>query len=147
MTDRGAPAAVTQFLDTNILVYVYDNRDPQKQFTAGEVLREGLRTGTSYISAQVLGEFFSAVTGRIANRLSPLEAEEAVSMLCNLPVVELDAAMVRRSIFSLQRYRISYWDALIVSAAERAGCSRILSEDLNPGQSYHGILAVNPFAS
>ena len=46
----------------------------------------------------------------------------------------------------VQRYQTSYWDALIVAAAERAGCARILSEDLHPGQSYHGIVVVNPFA-
>ena len=61
------------------------------------------------------------------------------------PVVALDLALVRRAIGTQMRYQISYWDALIVAAAESADCTRILTEDLNPGQSYHGIVVVNPF--
>ena len=52
---------------------------------------------------------------------------------------------VERAIETLRRYRINYWDALIVAAAERSGCRKLLSEDLNPDQRYHGIVVVNPF--
>lgn len=53
--------------------------------------------------------------------------------------------MTRRAISTHKQYRVSYWDSLIIAAAEKAGCTRIISEDLNLGQSYHGIVVVNPF--
>lgn len=65
--------------------------------------------------------------------------------MATLQVLDIDMAMVRRAIATHSRYEVNYWDSLIIAAAERAGCSAILSEDFNTGQSYHGILAVNPF--
>ena len=62
-----------------------------------------------------------------------------------LPVVEIDYRLVRRAIDLHRLYGISYWDSLIVAAAHRAGCKQILTEDLNAGQSYQGVLVVNPF--
>ena len=62
-------------------------------------------------------------------------------------MIDIDSMMVRRAIATHGRYGTTYWDSLIIAAAERAGCTSILSEDMNTGQSYHGILAVNPFAS
>ena len=133
------------FMDTNVLVYAYDRRDISKRSQAQELLTTGIEDETAVISVQVLGEFFTVVTQRIQNPLSTEEAREAVNLIGILPVMALDLAMVRRAISTLLRYRISYWDALIIAAAERAGCARIFSEDLNPGQSYHGIVVVNPF--
>ena len=133
------------FMDTNVLVYAYDRRDISKRSQARELLTTGIEDETAVISVQVLGEFFTVVTQRIQNPLSTEEAREAVNLIGILPVMALDLAMVRRAISTLLRYRISYWDALIIAAAERAGCARIFSEDLNPGQSYHGIVVVNPF--
>ncbi len=61
--------------------------------------------------------------------------------------MEIDVAMVRRAIATHSRYGTTYWDSLIIAAAERAGCTKILSEDMNHGQSYHGVLAFNPFST
>ena len=97
------------------------------------------------MSVHVLGEFFTVVTRRIPSPLSIKEAGEVVDLLAILPVISLDLSMVRRAISAHERYGITYWDSLIVAAAERAGCTRIISEDLNSGQSYLGIMAVNPF--
>ena len=65
----------------------------------------------------------------------------------SLEVLNVDVAMVRRAIETHSRYGTTYWDSLIIAAAERAGCTAILSEDYNTGQTYHGILAINPFAA
>ncbi len=138
MTDR-------TFIDTNVLVYRYDNRDPIKQLRAQELLKTGIGNETAVISAQVLGEFFTTVTRKIQNPLSADDAQAAVDLISTLSVVSLDLALVRRAISTQRRYGISYWDALIVVAAESAGCTRILSEDLNPGQAYNGVVVVNPF--
>ena len=134
-----------EFIDTNILVYAYDRHEPEKHSQAQELLTRGIEDETAVLSVQVLGEFFNVVTKRIPHPLSIGEAEEAIDLFSILTVVELNLALVRRAIHTHLQYGITYWDSLIVAAAERAGCRRIFSEDLNPGQSYHGIVVVNPF--
>ena len=133
------------FIDTNVLVYSYDSRDPEKQSRAQELLAGGIENETVVISAQVLGEFFNVVTRRIPNPLSVEEAEGVIDLVSILPVVGIDISLVRRAIATHRRYGIAYWDSLIIAAAERAACTHVLSEDLNSGQSYHGITVVNPF--
>ena len=133
------------FFDTNILIYAADRSEPEKQFQARRLLNSAIENETGTLSVQVLGEFFSVVTRRIPDPLSVEEAEEAIHRMAVLPVVELDWLLVRRAIDTHKEYGISYWDSLIVAAAERAGCTRIISEDLNSGQSYHGIAVVDPF--
>ena len=133
------------FIDTNILVYRYDSRDPVKQLRAQELVKSGIENQTAVVSAQVLGEFFTTVTRKIQIPLSTEDAQAAVDLISTLTVVALDLALVRRAISTQIRYGISYWDALIVAAAESAGCTRILSEDLNHGQAYNGVVVVNPF--
>ncbi|BBO84665.1 twitching motility protein PilT [Desulfosarcina ovata subsp. sediminis] len=133
------------FLDTNVLVYAYDNRDRRKQEIAQGLLVAGIERERYVISVQVLGEFFNVVTRNINNPMSPAEAQKAISLFSVLPVQEIDLNMVHRAIDTHIEYKISYWDALIVSAAERCDCKSILSEDLNTGQHYHGIVVNNPF--
>jgi predicted nucleic acid-binding protein len=62
-----------------------------------------------------------------------------------MTVQEIDVLIVERALDTLEQYKISYWDSLIIAAAERAHCKRILSEDLNAGKKYHGIEITNPF--
>jgi predicted nucleic acid-binding protein len=99
------------------------------------------------LSVQVLGEFFNVVTRRIPTPLSVEAVLEVIDLISILPVVEIDLAMVKRAIDTHKHYGITYWDSLIVAAAERAGCKKILSEDLNDGQSYHGVVVDNPFVN
>ncbi len=133
------------FLDSNILVYAYDRHDPQKQAKAQAVLKLGIEEETVVLSSQVLGEFFVVVTRRIKEPMSADEAEKIIGILSVLPVVEIDLLLVKRAINTHKKYGISYWDSLIVSAAERTRCVILLSEDLNHGQKYNGILVENPF--
>ena len=85
------------------------------------------------------------MTRRIPNPLSVEEAEEVINRVAVLPVVEPDWSLVRRPIDIHKEFGITYWDSLIVAAAEKAGCTRIVSEDLNSGHSFHGIAVVDPF--
>ena len=133
------------FFDTNILVYASDVSEPDKQSLAIELVENAVENGSGVLSAQVLGEFFNSVTRRIRRPLSMDEAELLIEKYSVMPVVELDLELVKRAVATSGRYQVSYWDALIIAAAERAGCARIISEDLNPGQSYHGVVVVNPF--
>ncbi len=138
MTDRS-------FLDTNILVYAYDSYEPQKQQKAQMLLAEGIEKENAVISVQVLGEFFNVVTKRIKQPMSSDEAQEIISTLSILPVQEIDLPMVGRAIDTHREYKVSYWDALIVSTAERAKCAEIITEDLSDNQAYHDIVVFNPF--
>ena len=133
------------FLDTNILVYAYDQNESRKQAIAQQLIIHGIEKENLILSVQVLGEFFNVVTRRIPQPMAPDEAKEIIATISILPVQEIDLAMVNRAIGTHRRYQISYWDALIVSAAERAGCTSIFSEDLSDGQMYHSIEVLNPF--
>lgn len=133
------------FFDTNILVYASDDSEPDKQPLTIELVESAVENSSGVVSAQVLGEFFNSVTRRIRRPLSMDEAELLIEKYSVMSVVELDLDLVKRAVVTCGQYQVSYWDALIIAAAERAGCARIISEDLNPGQSYHGVVVVNPF--
>ncbi len=133
------------FFDSNILIYAYDTRDLNKQNQAQALLLQATQSQTAVLSAQVLGEFFVVVTRKIPQPMTSLEAGEVIAQLGSWEVVPLNFSLVQRAIATQHKYGTSYWDSLIISAAERAGCGRILSEDLNSGQLYHGIEVQNPF--
>ena len=116
----------------------------REQARAREVLEPSAETDV-VISTQVLGESFVVVTRRLDRPIPAGEAEQLVDRMSQLPVVSVDAALVRAAIASSQARSLSYWDALIVAAAESAGCRRILSEDLAPGETYGTVRVENPF--
>ena len=109
------------------------------------MITTGIEQEDLVLSVQVLGEFFNVVTRRIPQPVTSDEAREIITAMSILPVQEIDLAMVNRAIDTHKKYQIAYWDALIISAAERSGCKLILSEDLSDGQTYHGIAVRNPF--
>ena len=133
------------FFDTNILVYAYDTYDPVKQKIAKDLILENIRNGQGWLSIQVFGEFFNVVTKQIPEPLTSDQARDAISYLSILNITEMDMKLVLRAIETHQKYGTTYWDSMIVAAAERANCSRLLSEDFNAFQMYHGIIADNPF--
>ena len=134
------------FLDTSVVVYAYDEGEPAKRAVAQGLLKGCILEDTGMLSAQVLGEFYVAVTRRIATPMSPAEAQRVVEQLQHLPVLLIDSALARRAMETSDRYQIASWDGLIVAAAERGKCSRILSEDLSEGQIYHGVTVMKPFS-
>lgn len=134
------------FVDTNVLIYAHDADAGPKHEIARGVLRElwGRRTGV--LSTQVLQEFYVNVTREIATPLSKPSARAVVdgyTVWCvNTTPAEVSAA------FRIEdEAGISFWDALIVAAARKAGATRILSEDLNPGQIIAGVRIEDPFAA
>jgi len=133
------------FLDTNILVYAYDFEDAAKQKRAALIVEQGVQNDTIAISTQVLGEFFVTVTRKIKKPLTAQEAATVLRMLLPVPLVEVNRPLVDAAIAFHIRYNISYWDGLIIAAADRAGCPKILSEDLSDGQQYGNAIIENPF--
>jgi predicted nucleic acid-binding protein len=139
MTDR-------VFVDTNVWVYAVDGADPAKQGRAREVLDPA--NGASIVtSAQVLGEFYTTATRKLARPVAFDDAARMVDRMRRLPVVEIDADRVAAAIHGSRSWRLSYWDALIVVAAQAAGCARLLSEDLASGATYGGVRVENPFTA
>ena len=133
------------FVDTNILVYFRDSHEPDKQRVAKETLSYLWQEGSGRISTQVLNEFFVTVTDKLRHKLPPEEAWNDVEDLESWNPVPIDIKCLKVARHVQLRYKISWWDALIVAAASIAGCETILSEDLNPGQQYLGIKVQNPF--
>jgi len=136
--------SAVEFLDTNVLVYSYDIVDRGKQQVAQDLVRRAL-VGDIVTSTQVLGEFAATLLHKVAPRVDPRELTAILDALGPIPIVATDADMVRRAVQVQGRYGLHFYDSLIVAAAERAGCERIWSEDLNSGQKYFGITVQNPF--
>lgn len=133
------PVSDRAFVDTNVVAYSIDDRDRAKQSTARDVLSDA-RPATS---PQVLRELYSVAVSKLG--LTPQSAAEAVKAIQPTAAMVEDAALVVTAIESAQRWQLSIWDALIVEAARRAGCSRLLSEDLQDGMDFDGVVVENPF--
>jgi predicted nucleic acid-binding protein len=129
------------FLDTNIFVYAVDNADANKQKLAQRVLRT---TTDAAVSTQVMNEFFVVTTRKLATPLSPDAAAAVIEEMAKLVCVVVDVALVQSAIRAGRRWQLSYWDALMVEAARRAGCDKLLTEDLAHGTVYDGLRVENP---
>lgn len=134
-----------QFLDTNILVYAHDKSAGRKHEQAKALIQKLWGSGTGCLSVQVLQEFYVTVTQKVPQ---PLDVESAVRIIEDLAFWRIygpDAKDVLGAIDIQRRYRISFWDAMIVWSAAQLKCDIIWSEDLNPGQVYEGVELLNPF--
>jgi predicted nucleic acid-binding protein len=132
------------FIDTNVWVYTVDDSEPAKQARARLVL-EPEPGKDLVVSAQVLGEFYVTVRRKLAQTLAEPEAAALVERMRRLPVVPVDSSLVAAAIANARDWKLSYWDALIVAAAETAGCGILLSEDLTHGQMYGMVRVEDPF--
>jgi predicted nucleic acid-binding protein len=132
------------FLDTNVFVYAYDATAPAKQRIAQDLVRKAV-SGRAVTSNQALAEFAATLLHKISPRASAAQVVSVLDALGPIRLSETDADTVRRAVEAHGRYGIHFYDGMIVAAAERAGCERILSEYLNAGQSYFGIRVENPF--
>ena len=134
------------FVDSNVFVYAIDKNATAKQKKARRIVADAFAVRATYrISSQVLAEF-SSVCIRKLGMATPLLLS-LLSEMGKISHVAIDNALVSRAVEIQGIYGIQYYDAQIVAAAERLGCDNILTEDLNDGQMYCGVMAVNPFAS
>jgi predicted nucleic acid-binding protein len=133
------------FVDTNVWVYAVDAADPAKRERALEAIAPAPGRDL-VVSTQVLTEFYAVVTRKLAVPVAVEDADAMVRQLAVLPVVAIDASLVVSAVAGSREWQISIWDALIVRAAEVAGCRRILSEDLADGTTYGSVVVENPMA-
>ena len=132
-----------RFLDTNILLYGYDLDAPAKRAVAQSLIeRAWIQPGHTAISVQVLQEFYVNFIRR-GHRAE--EASALVGDFSLLPVIDNSLALSRRGITLQTRWQLSLWDAMIMAAAQTSGARELLTEELNHGQKYGGVLVINPF--
>lgn len=131
------------FLDTNVLIYSIDGNDPAKQAVARDIVVSAVRGGGFLISAQVLNEFSNIALLKL--KLSVEETRKFVSFFGRIGVVSLESRWTDAALLLKQRYETQFFDSLLLVAAQENGCDEILTEDLNDGQMYGSVKAVNPF--
>ena len=132
-----------KFLDTNILVYVADIRDPKKQMAAEDLVMEALGSDGFLISEQVLNEFSGIALSKL--KISKDAIKEYLQVFRGIATVAFPDHVAERGLDIADRYQLQFYDSLLLATAEANGCCEFISEDLNDGQVYCGMKVVNPF--
>ena len=131
------------FLDTNILAYAVDKRDPEKHSLAREAMRRAEEHAAVVVSTQILLELHSVLTSKL--RMDPAQSRALVQAISrHYEVVTLTAELIIRSLDAHIIHKISHWDACVLIAASAAGCRELWSEDFQTGAVIEGIKIVNP---
>jgi len=138
---------VKTFVDTNVLVYAEDLDAGEKHERSVRLVTELWRSGEGVVSIQVLQELFVTLTRKVKRPLSPARARRIVEQYLTWTVVDNDGPLLLAAIDLSSSSRISFWDAAVVHAARVSGCARLLTEDLNHGQTYGDVTVVNPFVT
>jgi len=131
------------FVDTNVLLYAFDTRYDRKR-TRARMWMEFLWQGASaHVSWQVLQEFYYNAVRKLG--VPADQARLAVTAWSEWRPPEITLGLLERAWFWMDEARISFWDAMIVAAAERAGCRWLLSEDFQAGRRFGALTVMNPF--
>lgn len=131
------------FIDTNVLVYSDDGGEPRKQEIALALLERCRRKSSGVVSSQVLQEYFAAATRKLG--VAAEVARRKVELFARFDLVLIGLEDILAAIDLHRLHGISLWDALVVRAATRSGCSVLYSEDLQAGRRIEGLEIVNPF--
>ena len=132
------------FLDTNVLVYLFDETDDYKRGRAERLVQQALENGTGCISYQVVQETINVITKKL--NATPEKARQILDCaLIPLWRVNPNRMLYQRGLELQTRYNLSSYDSLIVAAALDAGCKTLYSEDLQHGQQIEGVTVTNPF--
>jgi len=134
------------FVDTNIFVYARQTGDPRKQPVASEWIERLWRDQLGRTSIQVLNELHVTLTRKIHPALSPEHSWDHISTLFAWDPQPLNAELLMRAREISRRHTLSWWDSLIVSAAQAQSCVLLLTEDLQDRATYGGVTVRNPFA-
>jgi predicted nucleic acid-binding protein len=135
--------SVETFLDTNVLIYAVSS-SPDEAAKKEKALHLVAHADFG-LSAQVLQEFYVNVTYRIARPIPPDQAVALLEQFRTFPTIWTDYPLIVAGIEISLRLNISFWDGAIIAAAERLGATTLYTEDLNHGQHYGSVQAINPF--
>jgi predicted nucleic acid-binding protein len=131
------------FVDTSVLLYSADPADAARQLAARDWLKALWESGSGRLSWQVLHEFYASAVRKL--RAHSTEARITVELFATWQPVDTSFGLIQRAWFWTDEAQVSYWDGLIVAAAERAGCAWLLSEDFQPGRKLGAMTVVDPF--
>lgn len=131
------------FFDTNILLYMYGGGDRAKRAQAKDLFREHAQSDRVVVSTQVVQEFYAAGSRKLG--MARRACREATAELLELPLVTVGPEHIRTALRIEERYRVLFWDALILAAAESGGAEMLYTEGLSDGQVYGTVTVRNPF--
>ena len=131
------------FIDTNILVYTLDQKNIEKRDRARKIVKKVVESHQPVISTQVIKEFYVVASNKL--KADPIVVKNIIHNFHNMEIVNNDLDLIEQAIDISVLSQLSFWDSLIIAAAEKANCEYVLSEDLNSGQNYRGIKLFNPF--
>lgn len=134
------------FVDSNVFIYLFDDADPRKQAIAEGLIAEALAADTACISFQVVQETLNVLTRKLSKPATP-DVAQIFMRRSLLPFwrVMPSAALYTRALDLQSRFGFSFYDSLIAAAALEAGCTRLLTEDLQHGRQIEGLTIENPF--
>ena len=135
------------FVDTNILVYAHDRSTGRKHDRAEALLQQIWEAGNGVISTQVLQELCVSLRRKAAQPLSATELRRLIEDYLSWEVVVNTADATLQALGLESRFRISFWDALILHAAEVSGATVLYSENLSAGQKFGSVQVVNPLGN
>ena len=134
------------FLDTNVFAYTFDAQSPAKAKRASQLIRQAVDTGNGIVSYQVVQEFFNLAFRRFQRPMSVAEAEQyLITVFRPLLAVHSSPALYVEAMRISGRYRLSWYDSIVVAAALQSDCDLLYSEDLQHWQMIEGLLIENPF--
>ena len=136
------------FVDSNVFIYLFDSVNTSKQVKAKKIVKEGLEKGSSVISYQVVQETLNVLTRKLKPPMSGTDASRFLeTVLSPMWRVMPSTELFDRGLSLQSRFSLSFYDAMIVAAAQEAGCKRLLSEDMQHGLAIDKLKIVNPFLS
>ncbi len=132
------------FIDTNVLIYIFDETDAAKRQRAESLVRQSIENRSGCISFQVVQETINVVTRKLG--ATPDNARLLLDeVLTPLWHVYPTPSLYRRALLIQSRYRFSFYDSLIIASSLQAGCTRLYTEDLHPNQQIETLTIQNPF--
>ncbi len=131
------------FIDTNILVYTMDHKNEEKMDKARKIVKKIVESHLPVISTQVIKEFYVVAVTKL--KADQIVVKNIIHNFHNMEIVNNDLDLIEQAIDISILSQLSFWDSLIIAAAEKANCEYVVSEDLNSRQSYRGIKVLNPF--
>ena len=134
------------FVDTNVFVYLHDDSEPDKKLRADAWMTCLVAQRSGRLSFQILQEIYAVLTYKVRPALATRDVQAIIRDLTAWRPVSIDFAILERAWSVQERYALSWWDALIVAAAQTCECSVLLTEDLQHGQMLGAVRVINPFA-
>ena len=134
------------FLDTNVFVYLFDSNYPKKLAAAEELVERALKSRQGVVSYQVVQEFFSVAFRKFSAQMSFAEAQQYLTtMFRPLLAVESSPGLFSEALIIGDKYRLSWYDSVILAAAIEGECEVLYSEDFQDGQKFGELVVRNPF--